>query len=153
MDSAYAIGSHVRVSFGNNTGLYGKVTGFIVELREPVSDYSSNTGLETRTTHVHTINVPNNGAAVGKIVLPSELSKPALLNSARHIYFDEYIIGKEYQKIDSEGNYTDLGILLKKKSVGRPYDMDIKLTYQKDGVEKEHVAVYGPHYREKPTAS
>jgi hypothetical protein len=71
------------------------------------------------------------------------------LSKPRHIYFDEYIIGMEYQMIDKSGNCIDLGVLIKKQLDGRPYDMDMKLTYQKDGSEKEHIVVFGPHYREK----
>jgi hypothetical protein len=157
MDSAYAIGSPVHVSFGSHIGMKEKVVGFIVELRESVSEYFPKTRLEIITTHVQTTSTVQEETATGRIdsVGPFD-SKPATIipRDARHIYFDDYIVGREYQMfIDKTGKFEDLGVLVKKECVGRSYDMDMKLTYHKDGVDKEHIALFGLYYREKPSAT
>ena len=157
MDSAYAIDSPVHVSFGSHLGLKGKVTGFIVELREPVTEYYPSSQFEIVTTHVQTVPTVQGETATGRIdsIGPFD-SKPVVIipRDARHICFAEYIVGKEYQMfVDKLGKYVDLGTLVKKECIGRTYDMDMKLTYHKDGVEKEHIALFGLYSREKPTAT
>jgi hypothetical protein len=142
MNGPYAMGDKVHTSFGSNLGLRGKIVGYIVELEKSICDYFPGSHIEILTTHVQTVNTISSETVKGGI--------DGLVAQPRHIYFDEYIVGKEYQMADVAGNFTDLGVLVKKDCVGRPYDMDMKLTYQKDGIEKEHDVVFGPHYREKP---
>jgi hypothetical protein len=154
MDSAYAIGNQVHVSFGSHLDLKGKVTGFIVELCEPVTEYYPTSQFEIVTTHVQTVPTVHGEIATGRIDGTDHFdSKPVVIipSDARHICFAEYIVGKEYQMfVDKLGKYVDLGTLVKKECIGRSYDMDMKLTYHKDGVEKEHIALFGLYYREKP---
>ena len=77
---------------------------------------------------------------------PSFLTKM----SFRHIYLSEYQLGTSYQH--KKGNQIiELGVLIAKESVGRPYDSDIQLTFKRpDNSTYKHIVDFGPYYREAP---
>ena len=64
-----------------------------------------------------------------------------------HIYYDNWIIGKSYQKKLKNGNIIDLGILVSKKLDGRPYDPDMFLTFTNNGIIYEHIVDFDNSYR------
>ncbi len=65
-----------------------------------------------------------------------------------HIYFDDWQIGTMYER-NVNGSIVQLGILVSKELVGRPYDQDIKLTFNINGSETIHIMEFDKSYRKK----
>lgn len=68
-----------------------------------------------------------------------------------YINYDEYKVGASYEYKDNHtGIVVDLGVLVSKKLVGRPYDQDIILTFKKPvGTTYEYEVNDNATYREK----
>ena len=64
-----------------------------------------------------------------------------------HIYFDKWEIGNTcLRKVN--GNILNLGIIVAKETVGRPYDQDIQLTLEKDGKQYIHIMEFDRSYKQ-----
>lgn len=69
-------------------------------------------------------------------------------NSFGHIYYDEWIIGYEYERRIRD-NIEYLGIVIVKELVGRPYDQDILITFDIYGNKYTHIIAFDHSYRIK----
>lgn len=69
-------------------------------------------------------------------------------NGFRHIYYDDWTIGYEYERRIKD-NIEYLGIVISKELVGRPYDQDISITFDIYGNKYTHIVAFDHSYRLK----
>jgi hypothetical protein len=71
-----------------------------------------------------------------------------IANKFTHIYFNDWEVGAMYER-NVKGSIVQLGTLVSKELVGRPYDQDIKLTFNNNGSETIHIMEFDQSYRKK----
>lgn len=69
-------------------------------------------------------------------------------NGFGHIYYEDWKIGYEYERL-IKGKVEYLGIAIFKEVVGRPYDKDIVITFDKDGEKYTQIMAFDHSYRLK----
>ena len=69
-------------------------------------------------------------------------------DSFGHIYFNDFIIGNNLERLVSK-KIVPMGKIISKEQVGRPYDYDIELTLEKDGNEHTHIIYFARSYRQR----
>jgi len=69
-------------------------------------------------------------------------------NGFGHIYYDDWIIGYEYEKL-IKGKVEYLGTVILKEVIGRQFDQDILITFKKDKESYTHIMDFDYSYRIK----
>ncbi len=64
-----------------------------------------------------------------------------------HIYFDDWKVGSKCQR-KVKGTVIEMGTVVAKELIGRVYDQDIQLTFEKDGKQYQHVMDFDKSYRQ-----
>ena len=70
----------------------------------------------------------------------------------RHIYYNEWIIGKTCLR-QVNGNVVNMGIVVETALVGREYDQDILIRFEKDGQQYNHTMDFDRSYKLIDTAT
>lgn len=69
-------------------------------------------------------------------------------NGFGHIYYDDWIIGNEYER-RINGKVEYLGKVISKEAIGRLYDQDIAITFENNGEKYTHIMAFNHSYRLK----
>ena len=67
-------------------------------------------------------------------------------NGFGHIYYDDWKIGYEYERL-IKGKIEYLGIVISKEVIGRQFDQDINITFYNHGNQYGHIMAFDHSYR------